>query len=374
MESMKNQRIQHQIKKSRVARLLSTCFALIMIVGSLQAQKLSDHAFEKIVMKKMTEFPLETQFSIGYISDDEVVYDGVIHKSSGVERIDNAESVFEIGSVTKVFTAYLLSLAVQDKLIDLDDNIWDRLESEEKDQPKITYKQLSNHTSGIPRISAHLEKRMTDGADPYKSYGQAELQEYLNTKLKLETEPGRKYAYSNVAVGLLGYSVSRHYGADYRSVMQRKVLDQLEMQSSYLDPDDVKENLVGGIGFMGQPTVGWHFGALGGAGCMLSNSRDMIAFIKANFKKDKVLKRIRKKTFEINDFLDMGLGWHIVKSEDGHKYYFHNGGTGGYTSFLCIDTDRKLGMVILTNVSGFHPKMTDIDKMGFALMKELGKR
>lgn len=63
----------------------------------------------------------------------------------------------------------------------------------------------------------------------------------------------------------------------------------------------------------------------------------------------------------------------VFKSEDGNTFYFHNGGTSGYTSFLCIDTDRKLGMVILTNGSGFHPKMTDIDKMGFALMKELGQ-
>ena len=372
---MKNQLIHHQNKKSRVSKLLLTCVALFIIIGSLQSQKISDRTFEKLVLKKMTEFPLETQFSIAYISDDEVAYEGVIHKSSGVERKDNAESVFEIGSVTKVFTAYLLSTAVQDKLIDLDDSIWDRLESEEKDQPKITYKQLSNHTSGLPRLSAHLLGKMTDPADPYKMYTHADLKEYLNEKVELENETGLKYSYSNVAVGLLGHSVSQLYGEDYRSVMLSKVLGSLGMtKSSFVNPEDVKDNLVGGIGFAGQPTVNWHFGSLGGAGCILSNAQDMMTFIQANFKKDKVLKRMRKKTFKVNDFLDMGLGWHIIKSEDGHTYYFHNGGTGGYTSFLCIDTDRKLGMVILTNVSGFHPKMTDVDKMGFALMKELGKR
>ena len=373
MGNKKKRLIQLQSNCKFGLTVLLICLLQIMQMTSGQAQLISDEALDKIVYKKIAEFPLETQFSIGYVSDGEVSFEGVIHSASGFQKIDNAHSVFEIGSITKVFTAYLLASAVKSGEIDLDDDIWEELESQESDQPKITYEQLSNHTSGLPRLSDHVVSHMVDAADPYKAYGAEELQEYINDTLKLENDPGQKYSYSNVGAGLLGFSVARILGGEYRDVMKREVLDRIKMSSSFLTPEDVKTNLVGGIGFAGKPTVNWHFGALGGAGCMLSTAQDMMLFVKANFKKSKELKLMRKKTFEVNEYLDMGLGWHIIKSTEGHTLYFHNGGTGGYTSFLSLDTKRKLGVVILTNVSGFHPKMTDIDKMGFSLMKELGK-
>ena len=228
---------------------------LFVIVGGLQAQKINDATFEKLVLKKMTEFPLETQFSIAYISDGEVMYEGVIHKPSGVERIDNADDIFEIGSVTKVFTSYLLSTAVQDKKIDLDDNIYDLLESEEKNQPKITYEQLSNHTAGLYPLPSNYLKYIKDRDNPYESYGEEQLVEYLNEKVALMNTPNKAYNYSNIGVGILGYSVSRLYDGDYRSVLQRKILNPLGMQSTYMSPMDVKENLVGGLDADGEPTV-----------------------------------------------------------------------------------------------------------------------
>ena len=171
--------------------------------------------------------------------------------------------------MTKVFTSYLLSTAVQDKKIDLDDNIYDLLESEEKNQPKITYEQLSNHTAGLYPLPSNYLKYIKDRDNPYESYGEEQLVEYLNEKVALMNTPNKAYNYSNIGVGILGYSVSRLYDGDYRSVLQRKILNPLGMQSTYMSPMDVKENLVGGLDADGEPTVNWNLGALGGAGLSL---------------------------------------------------------------------------------------------------------
>ena len=77
------------------------------------------------------------------------------------------------------------------------------------------------------------------------------------------------------------------------------------------------------------------------------------------------------KTFEANDKIDLGMGWHIIKSESGKNVHWHNGGTGGYTSSMAIDTEGKNAVIILTNVSAFNPKMGQIDQLCFALTKLL---
>lgn len=106
---------------------------------------------------------------------------------------------------------------------------------------------------------------------------------------------------------------------------------------------------------------------------MLSTTQDMVKFICAEFNpKNKELALTRIPTFKINDNLEIGLGWHIQKKKDENDLYWHNGGTGGYRSILVFDPQAKNGVVVLSNVSAFHPKSENIDKLGFNLMKEIG--
>jgi len=86
---------------------------------------------------------------------------------------------------------------------------------------------------------------------------------------------------------------------------------------------------------------------------------------------DKVLALTRKSTSIVNDNMDTGLGWHILKNEDYNNWFWHNGGTGGYTASMTIDPLTKNGIIILSNVSPFHPKTSNIDQLCFELMKTL---
>jgi CubicO group peptidase (beta-lactamase class C family) len=113
---------------------------------------------------------------------------------------------------------------------------------------------------------------------------------------------------------------------------------------------------------------------LAGAGGILSTAEDLSKFVIAQFNpSNKALELTRQKTFEINDTMDIVSGWHLLKSQSKNIWYWHNGGTGGYSSSMVFDEKTKNGIIILSNVSAFNPNMENIDKLCFELMKTLAK-
>jgi len=113
---------------------------------------------------------------------------------------------------------------------------------------------------------------------------------------------------------------------------------------------------------------------LAGAGAIFSTVEDLSQFAISQFEyKNKELELTKEKTFELNENTDIGLGWHILKNKSDNLWYWHNGGTGGYSSSMAIDVKTKNGIIILSNVSAFNPNMGNIDKLCFELMKPLEK-
>lgn len=113
--------------------------------------------------------------------------------------------------------------------------------------------------------------------------------------------------------------------------------------------------------------------ALVGAGGIYSNVKDLAKFTQAHFNlKNRELNLTQKSTFSIPEYgMDVGLAWNIIEPIPGKNWHMHNGGTGGYTSILAMDTTSKTGVIILTNVSAFHPKARSIDLLCVELMKSL---
>jgi CubicO group peptidase (beta-lactamase class C family) len=282
-------------------------------------------------------------------------------------KAENADSVFEIGSISKVFTSILLAHAVLEKKVKLDDPVAVHLPYPLKDDAPFTLRQLANHTSGLPRLPSNLLTPDTDQSNPYKDYGGEELREYLTDELTLESEPGSVFAYSNLGAGLLGYILAGIEGKSYRGLLQEKIFDKYEMENSSATKEDLSHLLVEGLDADGKVVSNWDFQALAGAGAILSNAKDMVRFVLAQFEEDPALALARQKTFEMRENLHMGLGWHIITTESGNVLYFHNGGTGGYRSAVAINLDKKTGVVILTNVSAFNAKSGHIDNLCFEL-------
>ena len=122
----------------------------------------------ELIFEKMKSFPNNTELSISIIHKGEIKHIGIKRINDTIKINQNHQSVFEIGSISKVFTASLLSIFALEKKINLEDEIQDYFGFTIKTNSKITFKELANHTSGLPKLPSNLNLFSVDKNNPYK--------------------------------------------------------------------------------------------------------------------------------------------------------------------------------------------------------------
>lgn len=282
------------------------------------------------------------------------------YSTAGLTRADGIKpdkhTVFEIGSITKVFTAILLAEAVRDNLAGFDDPISTHLSDLEfkKKSPfhSITLSQLATHTSGLPRLPVDLASG-ADNKNPYAHNDEKRLRSSLITFRKNQLETPGEHSYSNYGAGILGYVLSQIYGQSYRDLLKTKILDPLNMTSTvvptrFADLPDVISKRIASPHVAGKTVSHWELASLAGAGGMVSTAEDMIRFGKAHWSKD-TPNGLAASLLEVaKPRLDhQGLGWGI----DGDSPS-HGGGTGGFRTFLKVNPVEKTVQVFLSNSAG----------------------
>ena len=269
-------------------------------------------------------------------------------------------TIYEIGSISKVFTSLVLAEMVDQGDIHLGDPIERHLPKGTKvpsyDGKKITIRHLATHASGLPGMPNNIGL-VSNPENPYLAYNEKLMLEFLST-CKLTRAPGVKYEYSNYATGLLGYILASKNKMTYEEMIKTFICEKWKMPNTTISfSEKQKEKLA--IGHTGKAmTSNWDFDALAGAGAIRSNVNDMLGFLSFQMG----LKETEMKSaVEVSQQLyftqagGVALGWHFHKNQ----YLWHNGGTGGYRSFTGFDPEKKRGIVILTN-SG-----SSVDDLGF---------
>ncbi len=327
------------------------------------------------VKRTIEVFPVATKISIAKISDNTVEYYGVRKtKNHQIETIQNEHSIFEIGSITKLFTSAILAQMSVEHLIDMDEKIDIKLGFPLKDNLTIAYKELSTHSSGLPRISFGLLAALFFGKkdNPYRDYSEEKLINYLKTNLKLRNK-GR-FRYSNLGAGLLGYVLSKYSEQSYDELLKERLFIPLNMNESTTIREEIKETLVTGLDKKGKPAKNWDLNVLAGAGAALSSTADLSKFLLANIRGDNEALNYQRRSIFKNGNQSMGLGWFILKNRIPNidEAYFHNGGTGGYRSSMVADFNNGCGVVVLSNVSGLYLfKGNKIDHLSFNILKNM---
>ena len=323
------------------------------------------------IASALSLFPDGTQFSIAFISDSGATFYGAHRNGDELTTIDNHDRVFEIGSISKVFTSTLLAHAIYDSVISADQTVRSALDIEMSDDPNFTFLQLSNHTSGLPRLpGGYTFNFLLNMSNPYKIFDEEELKAYLKSDLILSRDPGETHSYSNLGAGLLGLFLSELENSSYENLLQSKIFEPMGMNRSTTDRRMVEDHLVTGLTKRGSSAENWDLAALAGAGGILSTSEDLSRFIQANFDPDDpVLSLQREATFQVNDNMDVAMGWFILERDSGANWYWHNGGTGGYRSSIVMDPEQKTGVVVLSNITAGHSEAGKIDGLSFDLME-----
>jgi serine-type D-Ala-D-Ala carboxypeptidase/endopeptidase len=274
----------------------------------------------------------------------------------GQERPVDGDTVFEIGSVTKVFTSLLLADMSQRGVVILTDPVTKYLPAgvkvPERDGRQITLQDLATHTSGLPRLPSNLAPK--DPNNPYADYSVDQLYQFLSS-YQLTRDIGAQYEYSNLGGGLLGHALARRAGMDYEELVRTRICDPLGMKSTGITlSKDMKARLATGYNEELEATSNWDLPTLAGAGALRSTANDLLLFLAANLGYTQsplapamaAMLAVRRPTGVPG--LEIALGWHIL-SQDGHEIIWHNGGTGGYRTFIAYDLKRRIGVVVLSN-------------------------
>jgi len=325
----------------------------------------------KMVYSESKVFPNNTQLSIGIIENGNTKFYGIKRERDSIFTFDNHESVFEIASISKVFTGTLLAdFAVNGKL-NLNDPISNFVDTKNGNS-EITLLQLANHTSGLPRDPSNLDLESIDPLNGYKDYDEKMLKAYLMGDLNLSGNQGKESEYSGLGMGLLGYILGKVDSTSYENILQTKIFSKYQMTSSTTNRALIQNKLVIGLNEEGEETNNYDMNIMSAAGGILSSVIDLSKFAQAHFdKSNEILQLSRKSSFVIGSSIEIGLGWFINTS--GVKGIQHSGGTPGYTSYILIDPENKNAVIVLSNVSILNLDYINTEDLCYRLMKTLKK-
>ncbi|KZN69761.1 serine hydrolase domain-containing protein [Pseudoalteromonas luteoviolacea] len=325
------------------------------------------------INKVVTSFAPNTELAVAKFFEGEHQYFGTRCGVQGAEPVENHCSVFEIGSLTKLMTSAALAQMTCEGKVILDDAINSQLDIQIRDDQLISYAALATHTSGLPRLPPGLlwQALFKRKHNPYEAYLRDDLLHHLAHTITLGSQ--NKMHYSNLGAGLLGHVLSELEGCDYSELLQSRLFKPLNMRHSFTNWRDVSGELVIGIGKNGEPTNNWDLGVLQGAGAVLSCVKDLVQFAKVQFAQTEPWVKLQQQIQVEKGFEKVALGWFVLGSKSkGDLLYFHDGGTGGYSSVMLLDMESQSGYIILSNISGLHKlKGQKVTKLGFELMRTL---
>lgn len=337
-------------------RLLAACVPLLFS-GIAHA----DHreAIEKLVQPLVDERYI-VGCVVGVIEDGKpAVYSfGRVRKDK--DEKPTADTIYEIGSMTKAFTGVLLADAENRGTLKIEDKLQDHLPKDvtlqEVDGKPIRLVDLASQSSGLPRMPGNFAPK--DAANPYVDYTPAKLYAFLSGYKP--TRPPGTYEYSNLGLGLLGQLLAERAGKSYEALLVERICDPLKMSDTRLklSADQLQRFAPPHTAEL-KPDHPWEFDALAGAGAIRSSVNDMLKFLAASISGEKC---------EINDAIQkswvqrlgppeqadqprVALAWHIAG--DGQTRW-HNGQTGGYASTMFVYAPKKTAVVVLCNTASSH--------------------
>ncbi|MCB0639119.1 MAG: beta-lactamase family protein [Lewinella sp.] len=350
-------------------------FLLLFVLYSLTISGQSE-ALVELIRGEIQALPDGTELSIGVLDDGVWVTLGYRLEGGQLVEVENEDQLFEIGSITKTFTASLIMKLVEEGALALSDPLQAhlpvRMARDSFQGSTITVRDLITHTSGLSAgpgsfTLPYLRAMLFTPRNPNRNFRAAHYYRYLEG-FELDYVPGREWDYNNAGYGLLGEIIGGLNGMSWEASVQRDLFTPLGVSHSYFEIDRRnRDRFVAGITAKGKRARPWEMKFINPAGAIKSTLRDMMRYAAAQLAppsdtlaflaatQDPLGFRIRMPGDELWAGNAMGLGWwHNLEDED-HPFLWHGGASGGYTSFVGFSKATGTAVVVLSNISSSHP-------------------
>jgi serine-type D-Ala-D-Ala carboxypeptidase/endopeptidase len=317
----------------------------------------SDREIHEIIVERIDRQHQSVGIVVGVIGPEgrRVIAHGNLEK--GDPRPLNGDTIFEIASVTKVFTSLLLADMVERGEVALNDPIAkylpEAVKVPERNGKQITFLNLATHTSGLPPLPTNMAFRSPK--NPYADYSVEQMYEFLST-YQLTRDIGSQYEYSNLSGGLLGHVLALREGTTFEVLVKQRICAPLGMTSTGITlTPEMEVRLAAGHNSAMETVESWGGKrTLAGAGALRSSANDMLAFVAANLCYTNsplalaMASMLKERRPTGQPGVEVALGWHISKRND-KEIVWHNGGTGGYRAYVGFDPEMRIGVVALSN-------------------------
>jgi len=322
-------------------------------------QKLPTDIVKEIQSRINTGYHLNTVIGVIDKNGTRFYNDGQMSLTDSLKPNEN--SIFEIGSVAKVFTTALLADLELNKEIEISNSIKHYMPVFEQvlanSNRDITLEDLINHTSGLPRNPTNVNR---DDSNRLSDYSKADLIAFLSSYTVDSST--KEYVYSNLAYVALEYAVEAKMEKSYESLMNERIFGTLGMNDSYFVVPDAQRNRLVTPYRSGEHVEELDEGEFPAGGGIKTTAKEMIRFIAAQLgihstTLDPALKLTHKERFSNIDgefgqeyVGKLGLAWDIMeRKESGKTIHYHKGGTNGFVSFAGFNHEDQIGVVVLAS-------------------------
>ncbi|MEO4052833.1 serine hydrolase domain-containing protein [Solibacillus sp. CAU 1738] len=328
------------------------------------------------LIKRASRGKKHLKLTVGYLIDNNPVIK--IYNEHG-ELDSSNKYYYEIGSITKTFTASLLSKYVFENKLSINDSIQKYIEELKEHEYYPTLLRLATHSSGYSQ-TLPLNKReylnimfgLIFGNGDFNKNNPLNMDinkmEMLIEKNKLK-EVDYSWKYSNFGISLIGYCLGIVSGRGYWDTMNDFLYNELGLRDTYLG---ISNNNLQGFNRKNIDCGNWEWNKenlISAAGAISSTADDLLQYAKINIHEDKpYLSLCHKKHGNRTKKYDMGLGWLLLKNNN--NVILHGGGTGCFSSFLGIDKEKKVASVVLAN---YRLGRNDDENIGISLLESLQK-
>ena len=334
-------------------------------------------ATQTLINKCIVNLPENTELSIGIIENGKIERLGYQIKNGKLTAVENSDAIFEIGSITKTFTAALIMEQIEKGNMFLDDPIQKylpiKMARDSYDGHSISIKHLMMHTNGLsngpPSFTLpYLKAKIFTPKNPNRNFKAKHYYCYLK-KFKLDYVPGEKWDYNNAGYGLPGEFIKNQKKSSWEEVTQKNIFDHLDMNDTYFSiGKKEKDRLVEGITSKDKKAKPWEMDFINPAGAIKSTLNDMLKYAAAQLNPpnkqtsflqathDPLEYGIKLPEGKLWDGNSMGLGWWHNLEQKENKFIWHGGASGGYTAFVGFSKEKNRAVVVLSNISSSHPQ------------------